>query len=127
MTTLTTDQKVRILRDAQTLLRERGWRQFSFCDPYHYEETICANGALARASGLPGRNFDELAPTELLEEVVTDLPMPHRPCMGPEDRICVFNNHEAKTVEDVIAQFQITIDRLERERAPRDDRELVAV
>lgn len=127
MTTLTIDQKVRILRDAQTLLREFGWRQFSFCDPYHYEKTICANGALARASGLPGRNAAELAPTELLEEVVTDLSMPSEPCMDAIERICQFNNYEATTVDDVIAQFQVTIDRLERERAPREERELVAV
>jgi hypothetical protein len=43
-------------------------------------------------------------------------------------RICLFNNEEAQTVDDVIAQFQITIDRLARQNHPASrERELVAV
>lgn len=50
---------------------------------------------------------------------------PDRPYMDPISRICGYNNHEATCVEDVIAQFQITIDRLEASLAPDMEREQV--
>lgn len=117
--TTATDNQISQLRRAQDLLRERGWCKGA----YAMGNKICANTALW--GGEPQAFFDEAEP--LRQQVIQDMPMPHRPCMSSVDRICVFNNEEAATVEDVIAQFQITIDRLERERAPREDRELVAV
>jgi hypothetical protein len=126
MTALSTTQKIEIIQRAQGLLRERGWVKGEFCDQYGESTAICANGALARAAGRGGRNWHELAPRDLLEEIVADLPFPDYPAMDPEGRICGFNNREADTVEDVIAQFQITIDRLARQNHPASrERELV--
>lgn len=124
MTTLTIDQKIAGLRRAQQLLRERGWCQGSFSQP---DGEVCANGALNLAFGGTGNPYSSFIDMDLLEDVAHDLPPATRPCMDAVSRICDFNNEEARSVEDVIAQFQITIDRLERERLPREDRELVAV
>lgn len=126
MTTLTIDQKIAGLRRAQNALRERGWCKGAFQDD---ERRICANGAVSVATGRSALDwpfpYDD---GELLrQELVQDMGPPSRPCMDSVQRLCVFNNGEAETVEDVIAQFQITIDRLEREQALVEHRELVAV
>jgi hypothetical protein len=120
MTALTNTQKIEALQRAQRVLRQKGWIKYNF-----EEETgVCANGALAYGSGCDSA-WDQ-APRELLEDVVLDMPMPRHACMHPASRICEFNNEEAQTKEDVIAQFQITIDRLVRQNHPASrERELV--
>jgi hypothetical protein len=130
MTALTNTQKIEALQRAQDALRERGWQKYAFkCG-----ENICASTALAVGQGL-GTNWhyfrehwDVMFHSDLLQDVIQDMPMPKEPCMDAIARICLFNNEEAQTVDDVIAQFQITIDRLARQNHPASrERELVAV
>lgn len=112
MTTLTTEQKIARLQHAQALLRQHGWCQGNFHD---------LSGAICASTALAGGDIDAIwnpSTYDLMEEVILDLGSPVVPFMDPISRICHFNNVQVRSVEDVIAQFQVTIDRLESSRVP---------
>lgn len=131
MTTLTLTQKIEAIQKAQDALRGSRWCQ----DTYVLEDRICATTALALSQGLPlhwytyGDAWDAMLHSEVLDEIVVDMPMPTYPCISAVERICAFNN-DADRKEDVIVQFEKTVARLARERSMERHpaaREMVAV
>jgi uncharacterized membrane protein YccC len=127
MTALTNTQKIEALERAQEALRQNGWCRYNFATR---SGQICATTALAVGQGLSNswhlyqEQWEAMFHSDLLDEVVADMPMPTEPCMDSIARICLFNN-EADRKDDVIAQFQITIDRLKTQEALIKHRELV--
>jgi hypothetical protein len=120
---MTNTEKITALQRARDALRQREWCQLNFHDQ---SGAICATTALALGQGfdvtwyLYTEGWHGMINSDLLEDVVADLPRATHPFMDASARLCAWNNEPNQTKENIIAQFQVTIDRL-----TANDRELV--
>lgn len=109
-TDLTTEQVIETLRGAIALLDERGWIQGSGCGP---DDEVCAatslSGAMLVAPGTPTFRYGRY---QVVADAIIESQGIRRAFSMPNDSLIEWNDEPGRTLDEVKAAFQGTIDDL---------------